>query len=70
MLGFSYALCQTSKSVFGGAASEVPIWMSEIRCVGLEKSLDHCPFSGWGSEEHSCLSHSDDVGGKWYVEKI
>ena len=33
--------------------------MDEVECMGTERSMDLCPFNGWG--DHDC-SHSEDAG--------
>ena len=35
------------------------IWMDGMQCTGRERSLEHCPFNGWG--QHDCF-HFEDVG--------
>ena len=59
MLGYKNARCTLSRALFGPAASDVPIWMDNLQCNGLEESLADCVFNGWGV--HSC-SHREDAG--------
>ncbi len=59
MLGFTSGVCSVHGGVFGSANLEVPIWMDNVQCLGIEEALDQCVFSGWG--ENSC-DHNDDAG--------
>jgi len=54
--GFKKALAAQRSAVFGRGKGQ--IWMSNVRCIGDEKSLTQCSHHGWGV--HSC-SHSDDA---------
>jgi hypothetical protein len=58
-LGWDIATEATINALFGAAEPDVPIWMSEVLCVGNEASLELCPFRGWGL--HNC-GHGDDAG--------
>ena len=35
------------------------IWLNNVACIGNEKTLSHCIYSGWGN--HDC-SHEQDAG--------
>lgn len=45
------------KAYYGKGQDQV--WMDDIECTGLEKSLAECPHRGFG--EHDC-DHSEDAG--------
>ncbi|XP_046574468.1 LOW QUALITY PROTEIN: deleted in malignant brain tumors 1 protein-like [Haliotis rubra] len=40
-----------------------PVWESNLRCDGGEKTLNQCPHEGWAvSTSRSCLDHTRDAG--------
>ena len=47
------------------SASNMPIWMDDLRCDGSEVTLLECSFGGWSESSswgvHNCL-HDEDVG--------
>ncbi|KAG7242989.1 hypothetical protein INR49_017680 [Caranx melampygus] len=51
------ALSVKYKAYYGRGQDQV--WMDDIECTGLEKSLAECPHRGFG--EHDC-DHSEDAG--------
>ena len=56
-LGYSRASHVAIRAEFGQGTG--PIWLDNVQCTGLEASLDHCDFIGWGS--HNCY-HFEDAG--------
>ena len=44
---------------FGGAQSNVPIWLDQVSCQGSEQFLSECTSDGWG--DHNC-NHNEDAG--------
>lgn len=51
------ALAVKYKAYFGRGREQV--WLDDVECTGLEKSLADCPHRGFG--EHDC-DHSEDAG--------
>ena len=68
-LGFERALKATKLAAFGEGAGK--IWMSNVRCTGMESSLKECSHNGWGRHFH--CGHGKDAGvvcsyaGSFYV---
>ncbi|XP_043850209.1 soluble scavenger receptor cysteine-rich domain-containing protein SSC5D isoform X2 [Dromiciops gliroides] len=48
---------RVGKTYYGSGTG--PIWLDDVRCVGIEASLGDCPASAWGI--HNC-DHQEDVG--------
>ena len=57
-LGFEGALKATKLAAFGEGAGK--IWMSNVRCTGMESSLKECSHNGWGRHFH--CGHGKDAG--------
>ena len=57
-LGFEGALKATKLTSFGEGAGK--IWMSNVRCTGMESSLKECSHNGWGRHFH--CGHGKDAG--------
>ena len=53
-LGFGPAI----RTAFYGRGSG-RIWLDDVRCVGNERSIEHCSHNGWG--RHNC-DHYEDAG--------
>ena len=55
MIGYSDAACAVTStySWFGGLSRPATVWMSDVRCTGLETALDQCNFAGWGNSRCS-----------------
>uniref|UniRef100_A0A3Q3XER5 SRCR domain-containing protein n=1 Tax=Mola mola TaxID=94237 RepID=A0A3Q3XER5_MOLML len=56
-LHFSGAVEVLASGVFGEGNGK--IWMDDLSCTGVETSLLHCTFPGWGI--NNC-GHGEDVG--------
>ncbi|KAM7451024.1 CD5 molecule-like [Porites harrisoni] len=57
-LGFEGALEASKLAAFGEGAGK--IWMSNVRCTGMESSLKECSHNGWGRHFH--CGHGKDAG--------
>ncbi|KAM3603145.1 uncharacterized protein V6R79_017242 [Siganus canaliculatus] len=51
------ALTVKYKAFFGRGSDQV--WLDDVECTGIEKSLSECPHRGFG--EHDC-DHNEDAG--------
>ena len=56
-LGFEGAVAANTSAAFG--AGQGKIWMDEVRCTGVERSLTECGSNGWGI--NNC-NHDEDAG--------
>ena len=57
-LGFPGALSMVSRHPL---AVSVPLWLSEVWCIGNETGLEQCPHRGFGNFGSFCNQY-DDVG--------
>ncbi|XP_078379682.1 scavenger receptor cysteine-rich domain-containing protein DMBT1-like isoform X2 [Oculina patagonica] len=55
-LGYDGAVAAPRDAAFGQGTG--PIWLSDVRCVGNEKSISECSHRGWGVRY---CGHSDDI---------
>ena len=58
-LGFERALKATKLAAFGEGTGK--IWMSYVRCIGSESSLNECKHVDWRGNFLSC-GHDEDAG--------
>ena len=70
-LGYSEAVLEVGHGQFGVGSG--PMWLTSLRCLGNESSLDQCVSAGWKLEP-TCLDKNgagvvckmDNItGGKW-----
>ena len=59
MLGYPTAVAATLRSSLSHGTGR--IWLDNVTCTGIERSLDKCSHSGWGLYSSSC-SHNRDAG--------
>ena len=54
-LGFPFAVSAPGSAHFGAGSGQ--IWLDEVDCSGIERSIVSCQHSGWGVE--NCGHHED-----------
>ena len=58
-LGLGKAVAARQNAFYGQGSGR--IWLDDVNCVGIEKTIRRCSHRGWGS--HNC-SHTDDASVK------
>eukprot|EP00062_Callorhinchus_milii_P023795 gi/632983019/ref/XP_007908441.1/ PREDICTED: LOW QUALITY PROTEIN: lysyl oxidase homolog 2-like [Callorhinchus milii] len=56
-MGFMDAVTWAPGAKYG--QGEGRVWLDNVRCLGIESSIAHCPSNGWGVTD---CRHSEDVG--------
>ena len=55
-LGFSGAISAPTRARFGAGSG--PIWLTYVRCLGTESSIENCQHSGWNNAKY-CHHYRD-----------
>ena len=65
-LGYKDVVMITRNSYHGNGSQ--PSWMNNVRCLGVEKRIEDCPFDGWYERRCSERESAGAICGRFEIE--